>query len=193
METIEIDFIAGPSPGWLAPLLHLPVREAPDVLAIFMRGTDIVVRRRSRSADLRLAVPSVTFGGALDGVGPGDTASLVLDLNGGRYRLTVDSTVVTRPLHSARGWSIWYDALGASDRLRTLLDLAWITLLLGPIGYWATSWWGAASGLVPLGATAMAPLLTPVALPSVGYFFCGALALGLGRLTRRLGTIRRSA
>lgn len=178
----------GPPPEGLAPLLALYDPRGEMVALLGVDGTDLVYRERTRASRLGLDNPELRSYGALDAVAVGERVQLASGLvRGNRCFLVGEVLTCGYGIAGDSGWRFLYALNGASERLLTAVSVAWLALLLFPVGYWAR--WHLALGLAAAVA-GYAWLVAPaeVGLLPVPPIELSGIALGVlaGILTRRV-------
>lgn len=84
---------------------------------------------------------------------PGDSLDIVVRHNGNGYCVVPNDTAHCGIGFTAgNGWALLMYPESIPDRLKGLLDLAWVAGLVLPAGVWATSRWGL---LVAVGGAAV--------------------------------------
>lgn len=132
-----LEAVAGPRPSSLGPLLHIEDRWRREVLLVGADRDDVVLRYRTRSAQLRLDRPDIRMHGALAGIAGEDTLRIVIHRDAGGFCLGVNA------VHACRLWftigSAWALLLYPPHFRRwehDLLDAGWVAGLLLPVGLW---------------------------------------------------------
>ena len=182
---VHVRFTFHPVGQTLAPVLQVTAGDYGEALMIGMRDDDVVIRRRLRSAELRMATPEVVFSGPWE-VAAGDSWDLEFMMDGdGRYLLTArgpnHSASYVDGIGSERGWSVWHYPPGLPAWFETIIDLVWILVLVAPAAFWARSWpMAVGAGALPLATTAAAPLFTAALVPSPALLLWGCVVVVAG-------------
>lgn len=131
---------AGPPPPGLAPVLALYDAGGRTVALLGIDSTDLVYRQHTRASRLRLDNPDMRARGALDPVASGDTTQLATGVvRGRRCFLVMETLTCGYGIPGDRGWRFLYAMNGASESTLSGISMAWLALLLFPVGYWARS------------------------------------------------------
>ena len=134
---LEIKALAGPPVESLAPLLSVYDDDHREILLIGPARDDLVLRYRSRAADLRLDQPSFDLPGVLRSVSAGDSISVRLQRTSKAFLLTVNDSRAT-PIGPTLG-SAWKLLIGG-ERFplwaKALLDTLWVSVWFLAVGFW---------------------------------------------------------
>lgn len=175
---IDVRATAGPSISELAPLLSVFDEAAREVLLVGIEGDDLVVRRRTWAARLRLSQPELRAKGVLSGIGEGAPLHVrVWSEGGGTCVAANDRSCCGLGPSVGSGWAVVRYPRSMAPFGATLLDPAWMAALLLPLGYWsrrsrstALAWTVALGGgaAATLGGGLMPPSWIVVSAGSVG-------------------------
>lgn len=176
---LEAVAIAGPSVPGLASLVSIYDEWEREIVLVGPDRDDLVYRYRTRASDYRLDDPAVRFYGALRPVQPGDTLWVSVNRTKSGLCLSVDErTRCGMGPALASGWGFLLYPRSIPNDARLLLNLAWIALLVLPVGYWSSKRLQAiAGGLVVLTGLAVVPVLW--SLPRTRPVEYGAALAGL--------------
>lgn len=184
---------AGPPPPGLAPVLALYDPDGRAVALLGVDSTDLVYRQHTRASRLRLDNPDMRARGALDPIDAGDTTQLATGVvQGRRCFLVMETLTCGYGIPGDRGWRFLYAMNGAPESTLTGISMAWLALLLFPVGYWAR--WHLGLGLAAaVAAYAWVRAPADVGLLPVPPIELAGIALGvvLGILARWLVRRRR--
>jgi len=193
-EAVRIRFTYYPVGDLLAPVLQITAGDHGETLMIGIRNDGVVIRRRLRAAEFRMATPEVVFSGPWN-VTAGDTLTLAFTIaEDGRYLLNAEGADLSANhaagISSVRGWSVWHYPPGLQPWFETILDLVWIFGLVAPAAFWARSWAAAVgAGALPLATMAAAPYVTAAVAPPLAAIVWGFVVLvasaGIGMLGAR--------
>lgn len=185
---LEVTAVAGPPPDGIAPLFSIYDDREREILMLAPRGTDLVIRFRTRSISWGLDHPYLTLAGALDGVRAGDSLTVKVWRQAGRLCVLVNHRrSCTLGFTAGAGWSILIYPESFGWWVRALLDGLWVGGILLPAGFFATSR-NALIGAAAVTALGLAVLPGAVGLiPTTAWEWIAAvLALAGGRQVRRL-------
>jgi hypothetical protein len=145
-------------PSLIAALAAVHGDFTGKVLTLTQRGSDAVLRVRTRSADARLRSPALVLARAFpprsgDGVARRGSVAPV-HVAGGIDRRTLRLRVADGPhrasrelrLRPALAWSLFAPSEVALARRTGVLTSLWVAALLVPVGYWAACGAGGADG-----------------------------------------------
>jgi hypothetical protein len=149
---------AGPAPAGLAPLFSVSDRERRFILLVGADGPDLVYRYRMRAADLRLREPELRVPGLLLDVRAGDP----LHVRTARERSGLCAAVEPRVACGRRfsigsGWSFVFLLPRETASLSAVVSCLWLSMLLLPLGFWATG----RTGVLLVGAALIPLVLVP--------------------------------
>jgi len=190
-DPIRIRAVTGPPVFALAPLFSISDNHEREILLVGPDRRDLVFRYRTRSISWRLHQPAITIP---DGMAQdlGDTTTIDIWRDGKQHCVTVNAD-----RHCGLGftagmaWTLLIGSSGFSAGLTTLLNAAWVAVLLLPLGFWTRPSLGSVGTLAiaVLGLTwvpqAVGLLATPVTewLGAAAGYGTGAW---LGTLARRV-------
>lgn len=150
---VSVRFVAGPPPPGPAPIFSIYDDRQRRILFVGADRDDLRISLRRHADELRLDRPEIRFEDALAGVSPGDTLGIDLERvpRLGVYRLSVTRSVAGSPgkervatsvegFTLARTWSLLLFSGSLLPGLIFVLDLAWLTLLGLPAGWWSSGW-----------------------------------------------------
>jgi len=159
---LEVRAIAGPPTSRLGSLVSVYDGQQREIVLLGPRGSDLLLRLRTRSVTLGLEDPPLRWRGALSGVGAGDTLVVGVWARGNGECLGVNGREACGVAHTiGEGWALLASGslAGIPERV---LEVAWLAVLVLPVGLWLR--WGAS------GVTAV--------VVSGGGAFLGARLLG---------------
>lgn len=159
---VRIRAVAGPRPAALAPLFSIYDGETREILLMGPDRDDLVLRVRTRAADLRLAPAELRWPGAMAGVRSGD--SLEVEVRRGRsgYCLRLNGTQRCGLTFTAGAlWALLRSVPHLPARARSVLDCLFLALLGLPVGLLAPRRTPglAVAGLLVVGMVFLPPLL----------------------------------
>jgi hypothetical protein len=196
-RTLAVQALAGPPIPALGPLFSISDEHRREIILLGPSRDDLVFRYRSLAVALRLDRPSIRLRKVMRGISPGDTITVRVENQAGRYCLAID-TVRRCELGSTvgRGWAVLYYSERFPAWLIEVLDFSWLAALVLPVGFWARRRWETAAALcLVLVSVATVPWLT-VLIAASGLELLGiasglAAGLTLGIRSRHLN--RREA
>jgi hypothetical protein len=183
-ERLGLRVVRGQQAAGLAPLMTVSVDDDSQegVVLVGVDGDDLVLRYRTRSASLRLAVPEMRAGDMLRGRGPGDTLVVAVWRHNGTHCVEVDAERRCGVgLGVARGWSVVGVPAGIPSRLLRWIDVLWIAVLFVPLGYWIRLASRGVLAILPATAgLAVASALPGLVRPSIDQIAAIVVALVIG-------------
>lgn len=189
---VEVTFLAGTRPSSLAPIVRVAGSSGNETLLVGADRGDLVVRRRFRADDFRLARPDLRVRGAHAALLPGDTVNLqVIREPGGRDQVTVNGVTRIFEVTPGRGWSFLRYPSARSEAVLSALDMTYLAGLSLPLGWWAPT--GVFLGLSVGGIVGFYLLILPMAgllggnaLQGIAIAAAAALGWLAGRVVRHL-------
>lgn len=188
---LTVKATAGPPTARPAPVFSIYDRDYGEVLLIGVDGEDAILRRRTLSADLRLAQPTLRVRGALAGVKAGDPLTLAAwFLGNGTACLQVnDTSHCDLGVTVGLSWAVLRYPQRLGPVIEPIARPIWMGLLLLPLGFWsrrsrATVLAWLATGLGIAVAVRLTPLLDPTLLEIGGGLAGAALGVWLSRKAR---------
>lgn len=179
-ERLQIRGSAGPDTGGLAPILSIHDAERREVLIVGAERGDLVLRPRTRAADLRFEQPSLRVVDALAATPAGDPLAIDVWREDGDLCAEVNGARSCGLAFSAgRAWAFFFRLRDIPNALRRTFDGLWIAGLAIPVALW---WRPRAVSGLALAAFAAAVGVLPgvVGLGPAGAWEVGGAALGLG-------------
>jgi hypothetical protein len=185
---LRVDAIAGPPPAGLAPIFNIYDDRQREILFIGAYFEDLVLRYRTRSAEVRLDRPELRWIGGLEGVAEGDPLRLRLRRSEGGYCLEVNGVEHCPPGYTVRDvWGVLYFAESEAPELRDILGLCWLVILFAPAGFWLRRRRDAAVACAATCAGLLAaPAAVGLATTSPAEFAAALAGLGVGAAFRRV-------
>ena len=162
----------------LAPLFAIADQDERELIMIAIEHSDVIVRWRTRSIDLKLDRPMFRFEHALAGLNQADTVDLIARSFTDRVELHVGAARYVHRYSSSDGWTLLWFVDGLTNRMYKLFSAIWIVCLAIPIGMWWALQRERVIFPILFGAVMMtAPLLVGLAPPTPFQIIAGALAL----------------
>jgi hypothetical protein len=132
---VTVRAVAGPPPDALAPIFSIFDDAQREILVLGTSREDLVLRVRTRAADLGLAGPEVRWRGALAGVRTGDTLALAVHRDGRAYCLGFNGRRRCGFSPTAgRAWSLIQRPAYVPAALESSLDMIVMALLGTMVG-----------------------------------------------------------
>jgi hypothetical protein len=132
---VRVRAVAGPRPAALAPLFSIYDGETREILLVGPDRDDLVLRVRTRAADLRLAPTELRWPAGLADVRPGD--SLAVEIRRGRSGYCLALNGLERcglGLTAGALWALLRSVPHLPARARAALDCLFLALLGLPAG-----------------------------------------------------------
>ncbi len=192
-EELSVEAIAGPPPNGLAPIFSIYDDLGREIVLLGVEGEEVVLRMRTKAAELKLDQPDVTLPAAFRGIESGEMVRLRLRRSGRGYCFEVnDSHTCSLGFGLEDGWGVLYFDGDFSLRLREVLGLVWLAALFVPAGFWIRGMRDAAvvCACIVAGLTLLPLAVGLLATPALGYVaaFAGIGAgVGLRRWLQRVG------
>jgi hypothetical protein len=185
---LRVDAIAGPPPAGLAPIFNIYDDRQREILFIGAYFDDLVLRYRTRSAEVRLDRPELRWIGGLKGVAEGDPLRLRLRRSEDGYCLEVNGVEHCPPGYTVRDvWGVLYFVESEAAELRDLLGLVWLVVLFAPAGFWLRRGRDAAVACAATCAGLVAaPAAVGLAPTSVAELAAALVGLGVGAALWRI-------
>lgn len=190
---IEIDVVAGPTPGGIVPIVRIR-RGLEDVFAIELDHRDIVVSYRTRGMVGRLDRPLARWDRGTSTWIRGDTITLglravgdgmVIEQTGGTGTSPnpdYDPGPVELSVPTGRGWAfLMYPRLAARIPGNSI-DFLWMLVLALPLGLWGSTRAALLSGAAWIGALHALPAVFPLVASSHPGTLGVAIGVPLGLL-----------
>lgn len=159
-EPVTLSIIAGPPPSRPSSIFSIADKDARRVLLVGAVGDDVILRYRTRAADWRLDQPDLRVPGALAGVVSGERLEVHVRREGGAYCLRVGAFERCGIDHGVGdGWALLAGATAIPAVGRTILQTAWVFVLVVPVGFWSgpRKRWFAAAACVAAGLVVIPP------------------------------------
>jgi len=135
---LHIVAIAGPRVRALGPLFVIADDRDREVLLIGPDRDDLVLRYRTLASRWLLDQPDLRLRGALTGIAPGDTMSIVAGREEGRTCLMVNGSGSCNLGYTiGSGWALLLFPEHFPPWLQQLLGSAWVGAFVIPVGLWA--------------------------------------------------------
>lgn len=178
---VEARVVAGAAPDGPTSVVNVYDDRQREIFHLGLEGSDVLVRLRRRSADLRLEQPAVRFPAAFAGVQAGDTVRLEVTRSGDEWHLSVEgSESGARGLGAADVWKLIDGSM--PREASAALGLGFLLLFVAPAGWWAPDrptvlilagvgpvLVAAAAALTPLAAPTAPELVAPAPAPLLAY------------------------
>ena len=134
---LRVEAIAGPRMPNLGPLVSIEDRWRRDIVLVGPDRTDLVLRYRARSADLRLDAPDIRLRGALREVQRNDTLHITARPAADGYCLSLNHVEACHLWFTVgTGWALLLYPKHFPLWAQQLLDAGWVAGLLVPLGVW---------------------------------------------------------
>jgi hypothetical protein len=135
---LHIEAIAGPRVRALGPLFVIVDERDREVLLIGPDRDDLVLRYRTLAARWRLDQPDLRLRGALARIARGDTLSIDARREAGGICLMLNETGTCHLGYTiGSGWALLLFPKHFPPWLQQLLGVAWVGVLVVPVGLWA--------------------------------------------------------
>ena len=135
---LHIEAIAGPRVRALAPLFVIVDEQDLEVMLIGPDRDDLVLRYRTLAARWRLDQPDLRLRGALASIVRGDTLSIDARREAGGTCLMLNGSGTCHLGYNiGHGWALLLFPEHFPPWLQQLLGLAWVGVLVVPVGLWA--------------------------------------------------------
>lgn len=188
---LRVRAVAGPPVSRFAPIFAIVDGDSHEQLTLAADANDLILRFRTRSADIRLDRPDVRLRGAMTTLEPGKTMDIRAAWRRGRgWCLSLNQTQqCDLGFTVAEGWRVIYPAFTTPKWLSNATGFFWLVGLTLPVGFWLRTFWpsllAAASLAIALSAIPRATGLLPT-----GFLEWCAVASGivLGRTASRVST-----
>jgi len=184
---IHLQLNAGPEPRSFAPVFQIMDGRQQGVIELGALGPDLLLRGRNPARILKLDQPDVRWPGAMEGVAPGDTVTIVIDRGRDSVCMSVDDRERCNLAPSlADGWGFVLYLEGPPLWFRQMMSVFWALGLGGLIGLVARSWRRALAFATALAVVGyVGTLISPDVRPSLAH--AGVLVLGalIGALLQR--------
>ncbi len=166
-DSIAVRALAGPPISALGPLFSIYDGEQREIILLGPDRDDLVFRYRTRATALRLDQLDLRLRDGMRDILEGDTIAVRADVSARGTCLAINAARRCGLGYSiGRGWGLLYYAEALPAWLKGALDLAWLAVLVLPVGFWMRRTWESA---VATAVVALALLLVPrttVLLPS---------------------------
>jgi VanZ like family len=174
--TIDVRARAGPLPLGLAPLFVIDDGHQREILLLGIDGTDVVFRYRTHAIAARLHGPEIRVRGALRGIAPRDSFSVIVRQAAPGYCISVNATEHCGVGYTTgSGWALLLGDEPVSRWLQPVLNVAWTAVLFLPVGLLARfSWASTGTATSLLAALLILPPLIGL-LPTPASEFLGAV------------------
>jgi len=176
---IDVLFVAGPNTSRLSSIFSIYDDRQQEIVLIGPRENDLVLRYATQAARFRLDQPELRSGEAGAKWRVGDTLSVTVRRSDPGWMVGVGSAQARQLGYTiAAGWTLLFYPRSQPDWLLAALNMAWMTGLLLPVGYWlrATPSSAAAVGICVVAAAGTPRLAGLLGTP---YWLWIAMAIGL--------------
>ena len=190
--TLNVSATTGESTADLSSVFSLFDNEQREMLLVGQRGTDLLVRYRTRAADFGLRPPSVLLPDAF-ALPKGEPIEISMEFDRGLITLTTTSSAgaVSRRVSvtPSWGWTLLLPFDAPIGPRAPAWSALWIAALIFPTGYWAGRSLPALafSGLLLCLGTALPPLLFRLPPAALWEWTAGATGLVMGLWLGRAG------
>ncbi|HEU5208841.1 MAG TPA: VanZ family protein [Longimicrobiales bacterium] len=178
----NVRFVAGEAPPSLAPIVSIYDGLQREVVLLGAQRDNVVYRQRLRAGELRFDEPDLRGYAMLEGIAPGDTASL--GFRADRAEVCVQVNARSRCTHGYTIGDTWAlvmfpDVWGRV--MRTIMSVAWLFAVFFPAGFVAHGRVPlAAAGVLVVTALLAGPVLLGFALTPFWQVAAAVLGLGAG-------------
>jgi hypothetical protein len=161
-ERLRVQLLAGPPVARLAPLLSVKNAEGTEVLFLGVDRQDLVLRRRTRAATLRLDAPEVRVRGGADRLASGGAVAITVMSTQRGHCVGIDTAMACGlGFTIGAGWTFVLYSQQPPAALHQALSFLWVAVLTFPSGFWARWRWESAAAICLLFAgLLLVPLLT---------------------------------
>lgn len=196
---IRVRAVAGPAPGWLAPIVSIHNGAQQEVMVLGAHGDALVWRVRTRAAAWSMVQPDERLDGLFARVTAGSPLELSAAPGSGARCFEVNATrrCGVAP-GAARAWAAVSDSAGLGETTRAGVDALALALLAIPLGVALRPTWRGSLALAffmagPWLAPHFGPVRAPLAGELLGALLGVVIGTGLARWLRRLPVLRGTA
>lgn len=133
-----IELIAGTSPWWIAPIVSIYDEDQQEIVLLGALGEDVVYRQRLLAGALRLDEPDIRIPNALEGLRPGERASIAYRADRAVACATVNEREHCRRTYAVGDtWALLLFPDSWDDDGRALVSVLWLFAAFIPAGFTA--------------------------------------------------------
>jgi hypothetical protein len=166
-DALRVHTVAVAPVSALAPLVTLHDAERHEILLLAARGEDLLFRVRTRAAAANLDSPAILAPGALTGLRPGEGLTIAVSRVGRRYCVEANSrSTCGLGFTLGMGWAFLAYTQMPPGWIPAALNLAWMAVIVLPVGFWLRRRWESFLGIaIILAAAALVCVVGSLTIP----------------------------